>query len=64
MVFAKTSKGSRKTKQSSKRKQFQKTYLTIVNGKNGPKTRYIRRLFIKKMKEIIKVKVVKRRNKK
>lgn len=48
MVFAKTSKAAARLSEQVREKQFQKTYLVIVNGKMESKNRNIRRLFAKK----------------
>lgn len=47
MVFAKTSKAASRLSEQVREKQFQKTYLVIVNGKMEKEKRSIRRLFIK-----------------
>ena len=48
MVFAKTSKAASRLSEQVREKQFQKTYLVIVNGKMEKKKRNFRRLSTKK----------------
>lgn len=48
MVFAKTSKAAGRLSNQVREKQFQKTYLVVVNRKNEKPKRYSARLFIKK----------------
>ncbi len=48
MVFAKTSKAASRLSEQVREKQFQKTYLVIVNGKMEKKKRNIRGLSTKK----------------
>ena len=48
MVFAKTSKAASRLSEEVRIKEFEKTYLVIVNGKMESKKRKIRRLFTKK----------------
>ncbi len=48
MVFAKTSKAASRLSEQVREKQFQKTYLVIVNGKMEKKKRNFRGLSIKK----------------
>ena len=48
MIFAKTSKAAGRLSNQVREKQFQKTYLVVVNRKNGKPKRYSARLFIKK----------------
>lgn len=48
MVFAKTSKAAGRLSNQVREKQFQKTYLVVVNRKNGKPKRNSARLFIKK----------------
>lgn len=46
MVFAKTSKAASRLSEQIRKKEWQKTYLAVVDGKIEEKKRYIRRLFI------------------
>ena len=50
MVFAKTSKSAGRLSNQVREKQFQKTYLVIVNGKMEEHKRNFTRLLIKKRK--------------